>query len=118
MSSGVSFDGRFRGRADAFPVFWRLGGNTGEAAACFRLTGAELAVDLARVTVGGFEAFRGAALGDGSDRGAVERFFAIYYLIGAPLRTPARSLAGTPSPPLRSLAGRAVRGAYAVRGDE
>ena len=118
MSSGVPFDGRVRGRADGFPAFWRLGGSTGAAAAFFGLPGAAPAVELARVAFGGFEAFRGAALGDGSDRGAVERFFAIYYLIGAPLRTPARSHAGTPSPPLRSLAGRAVRGAYAVRGDE
>ena len=88
---GVSFDGRVRsraagfavvadpfdGRADAFPAFWRWGGDTGEAAARFLLTGAALAVGLARVAFGGFEAFRGAALGDGSDRDAVERFFAI-----------------------------------------
>ena len=75
MLSGVAFDGRVRSRAgDPFPTFWRWGGDTGEAAARFLLTGAALAVGLA---FGGFEAFRGAALGDGSDRDAVERFFAI-----------------------------------------
>jgi hypothetical protein len=91
MSSGRSFDRRVRSRAgfavvadpgdgtaDAVRGFGRRGRDTGEAAAFFLLTGAALAVELARAVPGGFEAFRGAALGDGSDRGAVERFFAIY----------------------------------------
>lgn len=92
MLSGVAFDGRVRsravgfavvadpfdGRADAFPAFSRWGGGIGAAAAFFLLTAAALAVELARVAFGGFEAFRGAALGDGSDPDAVERFFAIY----------------------------------------
>lgn len=78
MVSGVGFDGRVRSRAGfPFPSFWRWGGDTGEAAARFLLTGAALAVGLARVAFGGFEAFRGAALGDGLDRDAGERFFAI-----------------------------------------
>ena len=78
MLSGVAFDGPVRSRAgDPFPTFWRWGGGIGAAAAFFLLTGAALAVDLARVAFGGFDAFRGAALGDGSDRDAVERFFAI-----------------------------------------
>jgi hypothetical protein len=91
ISSGRSFDRRVRGRAgfavvadprdgtaDAVRAFGRRGGDTGEAAAFFLLTGAAPAVELVRAVFGGFEAFRGAALGDGSDRGAVERFFAIY----------------------------------------
>jgi hypothetical protein len=69
MLSGVSFLGRARGRAGlavvADPAF-------------FLLTRAALVVELTRVAPGGFEAFRGAALGDGLDAGAVERFFAIY----------------------------------------
>ena len=91
MSSGVFFEGRVRsrtgfaavadprdGRADTFPGFWRWDDDTGGAGAFFLLTGPGLDVELARAAFGGFEAFRGAALGDGSDRGAAERFFAIY----------------------------------------
>ena len=86
MSRGPAFAERVRGpgdaavflvppdgRADAFSAFER-----GASAAFFRLDGAAPLAGVARAAVAGFEAFRGAALRDGSDPGAVGRFLAIY----------------------------------------
>src|SRR5687768_18146624 len=74
MSRGAAFDERlflvpFDRPGGAFCVFARSA-----SAAFFRVAGAAPMADVARAAVAGFEAFRGEALGDGSDPDAAGRF--------------------------------------------